>query len=145
MLIYIVKYLKILDLEKLTRKCKKDKYEELVGVDLMHRCSNGELLQNCAGTSQCYCLIRTFLISCQKITIFYASVKKWGHYSQKEPFCDFCQLDRDMIMFSSDCFALNKSSDVPKILHNFILFYRIISYRNDVNRRVVDEYFNCWI
>ena len=47
-----------------------------------------------------------------------------------------------MIVFSPDFFALNKSSDVPKIFHNFILFYRIISYRNDVNRRVVDEYFN---
>ena len=47
-----------------------------------------------------------------------------------------------MIVFSPDFFALNKSSDVPKIFHNFIFFYRIISYRNDVNRRVVDEYFN---
>ena len=66
--------------------------------------------------------------------------KKWSHSSQEEPFCGFCLFNRDMTMFSYT-FELNNSSEIPKIFHNFILFYRIISYWNDVNKKVVDEYF----
>ena len=75
-----------------------------------------------------------------KKIIFFSSVKKWSHSSQEEPFCDFCLFDRDVTMFSYT-FELNNSSEIPKMFHNFILFYRIISYWNDVNKKVVDEYF----
>ena len=66
--------------------------------------------------------------------------KKWSHSSQEDPFCDFWLFDRDITMFSYT-FELNNSSKIPKIFHNFILFYRIISYWNNVNKKVVDEYF----
>ena len=46
-----------------------------------------------------------------------------------------------MTMFSYDFFGLDKSSEIPKIFHFFILFYRIISYWNSVNKRVVNKYF----
>ena len=41
MLIYIVKFLKDIAFEKLTTKCKKDKYEEYDDFDLMEKCSDG--------------------------------------------------------------------------------------------------------
>ena len=43
-----------------------------------------------------------------------------------------------MTMFSYD---LDRSSKIPKIFHNFVLFYRILNYWNNVNKRVVDEFF----
>ena len=46
-----------------------------------------------------------------------------------------------MAMFSYDFFDLDKFSKIPEIFHNFVLFYRILSYWNDVNKRVVDEFF----
>ena len=73
--------------------------------------------------------------------ILLCECKKWGYSSQKEPFCNFCLSDRDMTIFSYSFFELNKSSEIPKIFHNFILFYRIISYWKDLNKKVVDEYF----
>ena len=44
-------------------------------------------------------------------------------------------------MFSYDFFELDKSSEIPKIFHTFVLFYRIISYWNSVNKRVVNDHF----
>ena len=46
-----------------------------------------------------------------------------------------------MIMFPYDFFDLDKFLSIPKIFHNFISFYRILSYWNHVNKRVVDEFF----
>ena len=43
-----------------------------------------------------------------------------------------------MTMFSYD---LDRSSKILKIFHNFVSFYRIINYWNDVNKRVADEFF----
>ena len=47
MVIYIVKSLKTLVLEKLITKCKKDKYEEMIDLDLVEKCFDGQLLQSC--------------------------------------------------------------------------------------------------
>ena len=55
-------------------------------------------------------------------------------------FCDFCLFDKDITMFRYDFFDLDKSSEFPKIVHTF-LFYRIINYWSNVNKRVVNEYF----
>ena len=55
MLIYIVKFLKDITFEKLTTKCKKDKYEEYVDFDLMEECSDRQLLQSCAASGQFIC------------------------------------------------------------------------------------------
>ena len=103
MLVMTIKSLEILDLEKLTIKCKQNQYE------------NEELKK-----SEC---------------------QKWGHSSKNRPFYDFCLFHKDMIMFPYDFFHLDKFSSIPKIFHNFILFYRILSYWNHVNKRVVDEFF----
>ena len=62
-------------------------------------------------------------------------------FRKEKPFCDFCLFDKDMAIFSYDFFDLDKFSKIPKIFHNFVLFYRILSYWNDVNKRVVDEFF----
>ena len=72
---------------------------------------------------------------------FFVECQKCSHSSKKRPFCDLCLFDRDMTMFSYDLFNLDKFSSIPKIFHNFILFYRILSYWNHVNKRVVDEFF----
>ena len=45
-------------------------------------------------------------------------------------------------MFSYNFFRLGKSSKIPIIYHNIVLFFRIINYWNSVNKRVVDEYFD---
>ena len=46
-----------------------------------------------------------------------------------------------MTMFSYEFFDLNKFSKIPKIVYNFVLFYRKLNYWNDANKRVVDEFF----
>ena len=66
------------------------------------------------------------------------SLKNGIVFSEKKHFCDSCLFDRDMTMFSYD---LDRSSKIPKIFHNFVSFYRILNYWNDVNKRVVDEFF----
>ena len=45
MVIYIVKSLKTLSLEKLIMKCRNDTYEELIDIDLIEKCHHGQLLQ----------------------------------------------------------------------------------------------------
>ena len=145
MVIYIVKSLKTLSLEKLIMKCRNDTYEELTDIDLIEKCHHGQLLQNCATNNEfiCdsslehensryeeikitdlspYCLIGTFLQSCEQKNYLLCECKKWGQNSQKEHVCDFCLFDRDMKMFSYDFFDLDKSSKIPKISHTFILF-----------------------
>ena len=162
--IYIVKSLKTLALETLTRKCKKDTYEELIDFDLVEKCCDGQLLQSCATSSEficiCglereysryeemkitdvspYCLIGTFLQSCEHKNYLLCECKKLGHNSKKNLFCDFCLFERDMTVFSHNFFEIDKSSKAPIIFHVFILFYRIISYWNSVNKRLVNKYF----
>ena len=163
--IYIVKPLKILALETLTTKRRKDTYEEFIDFDLMEKCCDGQLLQSYVRKSEfiCYCvlereysryykeikvtdlspycLLGTFLQRCEYKNYLLCECKKWEHNSKKNPFCDFFLFDRDMSMFSYDFFELDKSSRVPKIFHVFILFYRIISYWNSVNKRLVNKYF----
>ena len=106
MLIYIIKSLKILALETLTTKCKKDTYEELIDFDLMEKCCDGQLLQRCATSSEfifncClereysryeeikttdlsrYCVLGTFLQSYEQKNYLLCECKKWGHNPQK--------------------------------------------------------------
>ena len=59
-----------------------------------------------------------------------------GSFFQKKPFCGFC-----LCFLSYDIFDLDKFSKIPKIFHNFVLFYRILNYWNNVNERVVNEFF----
>ena len=47
MVIYIVKSLNTLALEKLITKCRKDKYEEMSDLDLVQKSFDGQLLQSC--------------------------------------------------------------------------------------------------
>ena len=46
-----------------------------------------------------------------------------------------------MTMLSYNFFGQEKSSEITKIFHIFILYYRIINYGNNVNKRLVNEYF----
>ena len=55
MVIYIVKSLKTLSLEKLIMKCRNDTYEELIDIDLIEKCHHGQLLQNCGTKNEVIC------------------------------------------------------------------------------------------
>ena len=149
MVIYIVTSLKTIALETLTKKCKKHTYEELIDFDLMGKCCDDQLLQSCSTSGEfiCNCGLECEysryeeIKSCEHKNYLLCECEKWGHNSKRDPFCDFCLFDRDMTMFSYDFFELDKSSEIPKIFHTFVLFYRIISYWNSVNKVVVNEYF----
>ena len=49
--------------------------------------------------------------------------------------------DKDIYTFSDDFLKLNKSSNISKIFHNFVLFYGILNYWYSVNKSVVGDYF----
>ena len=81
MLVMIAKSLKTLALEKLTTKCKQNNYEdedeELKTSDLSE-----------------YCLIATFLESCNRNNYFLCECQKWGHLSKKNVFVTFvCSIE----------------------------------------------------
>ena len=74
MLVMMVKSLETLALEKLAINCKENQYEdeELKKSDLPE-----------------YCLIGTFLHSCDINNFFICECEKWGHSSKKRP-CVIC-------------------------------------------------------
>ena len=79
--------------------------------------------------------------NCEQKHYFLCECKKSGHNYQKDFPCNFSTFDRDMTMFHYDFFELAKSSNIPGIYHNFVLFFRKINYWNSINKRVADEYF----
>ena len=65
-----------------------------------------------------YCLIGTFLHSCDRNKFFLCECQKWGHFSKKRPFVIFvCSIE------TRQCFLM------------------IFLIWNHVNKRVVDEFF----
>ena len=85
-------------------------------------------------------LIGTFLQIWEQKKYLLCKCKKWGYSSRKNLFMTFAYLIGTWQCFPTIFFDLSKSSKIPKIFHNLILFYRIISFWNNINKRVVHEY-----